>query len=222
MKLEAWLRLAKIPYEAKILGGPPRSRTGKAPYVVLPDGRVVCDSAVVIETLGREYDVALDGALTPRERALSTALTRTVEEHLYWVTIFDRWVDDEGWVLTRDAYFAAIPAPLRGLVAALLRRSVKRSAHGQGLRRLTRDEILARATDDLRAIDELYEGGSYFFGEPSTFDATLVASLANLYFSPIRGLGQRAAREFPRLERYAAGVYGELFPDFPRRAPPSH
>jgi len=222
MKLEAWLRLAKIPYEARTLGGPPRSRTKKAPYVVMPDGRILCDSAIVIDTLRGEFEVTLDGSLDARQRAIATVVTRTVEEHLYWVTIFDRWVDDDGWLLTRSAYFAGLPGPLRVLLPAILRRSVKRSAHGQGLSRLTRDETLARAREDLRALDELYEDGAYFLGEPSSLDATLVAALANLYFSPIRGLGFRAAQEFPRLERYAARVYDELFPDFPRPPLPSH
>lgn len=36
IKLESWLRMAGLAYEARVLKGPPRSPNGKVPYVELP------------------------------------------------------------------------------------------------------------------------------------------------------------------------------------------
>ena len=33
MKLETWLRMSGLPYEAKAITGPPKSKSGKIPYI---------------------------------------------------------------------------------------------------------------------------------------------------------------------------------------------
>ncbi|MDX1406576.1 MAG: Tom37 metaxin N-terminal-like domain-containing protein, partial [Saprospiraceae bacterium] len=49
------------------------------------------------------------------QRAIATAVTRMLEDHLYWAITWDRWMLDEHWALTRRAYFGWMPAPLRWL-----------------------------------------------------------------------------------------------------------
>jgi glutathione S-transferase len=103
MKVETWLRMAGIPYEPRAIGGPPKSTTGKVPYIERPDGSRLSDSTVIIDTLARERNVTLDDGLTAEERALSTAIQRTFEESLYFAVLYERWVDAAGWAITEPA-----------------------------------------------------------------------------------------------------------------------
>lgn len=74
-KLETWLRMAGIPYTAKVLQGPPRSATGKIPYLELPDGSTLADSGRIIEALTEARGVRLDDHLSARDRSAVGALT---------------------------------------------------------------------------------------------------------------------------------------------------
>lgn len=192
IKLEAWLRMTGLPYEARVLRGLPRSPTGKIPYVELADGRLLADSGAIIETLAAERGVGLDAGLDARERALGLAVTRLLEDHFYWVVAWDRWVPPEHWAKTRVAYFGGLPWPLPWLVPLLARRSVLRALHGQGFGRMTEAAILARAERDLEALAGLVGDREHLLGRPTSVDATIYAFLACALRPPFEGPLQRA------------------------------
>ena len=103
MKVETWLRMAGLPYQARPIEGSPQSLSGKVPYIDRPDGSVLWDSSVIIDTLSRERGVDLDRGLSPTDRAIGTLLQRTFEEDLYFVVLYERWVDDANWPrISRD------------------------------------------------------------------------------------------------------------------------
>ena len=82
LKLEAWLRLAEIPYsveESTALGKAPK---GKLPYI-REGGRHIGDSTLIIEHLKATRGIDPDAGLDPRQRAEALALQRLLEEHLY-------------------------------------------------------------------------------------------------------------------------------------------
>ena len=49
LNLEAWLRLAGLPYEVVTILDPGRSPKGKLPFIDDDDGRAVADSSLIIE-----------------------------------------------------------------------------------------------------------------------------------------------------------------------------
>lgn len=205
-KLETWLRMAELPYEARVITGLPRSATRKAPYVELADGRRIADSGVIIETLTAERGVTLDEGLDARQQALALALTRLLEDHLYWAIVWDRWAVDEHWAQTRPAYFGTLPVPLRWLVPGLARRGVRRSLHGQGFGRMTDDAILARAERDLAALAALLGDQEHWLGRPSSLDATAHAFLAAVARPPFGGPLQRAIARHPNLTAFCERI----------------
>ena len=215
IKMEAWLRLAEVPYEAHIITGRPRSRSGKTPYLELADGTFLSDTSEMIAHLRKQYSIGLDDGLGPAERAALTFVQRLLEEHLYWILIHDRWMDDAGWKIVRAEYFAALPAPLRLFVPALLRRFVRRDAHGQGLHRLSREALLTRAQQDLGALSQMLGDQPYFLGSKSTADAIALAFLASIYFAPFVGVLSEAAQPYENLKSYTSKLFQEVFPDYP-------
>lgn len=220
MKLETWLRMAKIPYEARQLAGPPRSASGKVPYVERPDGSFLADSSVIIETLSREHGVDLDVGLTAGERAISLLLQRLFEEELYFFGVYDRWVPDDAWAQTRTAYFGGAPWPVRAFALPFIRRSVCAAARGQGVARLSPEARAKKVEADVAAIAQMLGDREHFHGRPSTIDAIAYAFLANTAWAPTEGAARDAVRAHDDLMAYLDRMRERWFPEYAPPAPP--
>jgi glutathione S-transferase len=212
LKLETWLRMAGLPYEAKALTGPGKSKTGKVPYVERPDGTVLADSGVIVDTLTLEHGVTLDAGLTDEERATAHLVRRTLEESLYFALLWDRWIDDEHWKTTGPDYFRPLPWPVRALVPGFARRMVRGYLHGQGIGRHDPARIRAMGVVDIDAVATVLGDREWFFGRPTTTDAIAFGFFANLLAAPIEGPMKEAVRARPNLvahtERMTAAYWG--------------
>lgn len=64
LKLFTGFRIVGMPYDLKVLRGPPtKPRTCKAPYIERADGSVLPDSNLIIDTLSMERQITLDDHL---------------------------------------------------------------------------------------------------------------------------------------------------------------
>ncbi len=216
MKVETWLRMAGLPYQTRTITGPPKSKSSKIPYVERPDGSLLYDSSCILETLTRERGVALDGHLSALDRAVGLLLQRTLEDSLYFLVLYERWVDDENWARTARDYFGHFPLPMRVLVVPLIRRKIVAAALGQGVARLPASERVARSKADVRAVAELLGDKPYFFVRPSSYDAIAYAFLANVLWAPyetaIKHELRAQANLVAFLERMKAAYYADWVP----------
>src|SRR5215213_3908092 len=73
LKLEAWLRLADIPYTVQPSTDLRKAPKGKLPYI-RDDGRTIGDTTLIIEHLKATRGIDPDAGLDTRERAESLAL----------------------------------------------------------------------------------------------------------------------------------------------------
>ena len=218
VKLESWLRMTGLAYEARVLNGLPRSSTRKIPYVELPDGRLIADSSEIIDTLTIERNVTLDAGLDGRARGLAVAVTRLLEDHFYWAIAWDRWIPKAHWEKTRVAYFGALPGPLRWLVPPLARRGIKAELRGHGMGRHGADEIHAIAARDLSAVADFLGDKAFFLdAQPRSIDAVAFAFLANVLWAPVDSPIQRHARTRPNLQAYCERMRARCFPEMPAR-----
>jgi glutathione S-transferase len=118
--------------------------------------------------------------------ALSTAVTRLVEEHLYFVALYFRWVDDAGWAVVKPVFFRAMPLPLKAFIPAMLRRQVTRALFAQGVGRHSREQLAEMGRSDLSAIATILGDKPFLLGDqPRTVDAVAYGLLANLAFPPV-------------------------------------
>jgi glutathione S-transferase len=175
-KLEAWLRLAEVPYR-KQLGKLFQSPRGKLPFVEIGDQRIA-DSQDVIDHLQREGIGDLDGWLTPRQRATSTALRSMIEEDLYFSLAYLRWIPDDAWreysVVLREVMVASgMPGLVARIIPGVARRGVTKALHGQGTGRRPPEQLRERSEARLDALIELAEpGAAWLLGDrPCTLDA---------------------------------------------------
>jgi glutathione S-transferase len=183
MKVEVFLRLAGLPYET-VDASPIRAPKGKLP--VLCDGATrVPDSEAIVAWLQATYGTRMPTAMAEPETPRQHLLRRTFEEHLYFIAVHFRWVEDAGWAQTR-AFFDEAPAPLRGLLGAIVRRKMRRDLAGQGIGRHDRATIAAKGIADLDAIAAELGPDPWFGGDqPAAIDAVAYAFLANLLRVPI-------------------------------------
>jgi glutathione S-transferase len=185
MKIEVFLKLAGLPYQLDDRQLPMRLPKGKLP--ALRDGdTLVCDSQAILEHLQQRYRDQLPPALRLPERGADLALRRMLEEHSYFAALWGRWIDDTAFGVVGPAFFGHVPKLLRGPVAALVRRKMRRDLIGQGMGRHGPAEIAARACADLTAVQAMLGDRLFFGGDaPSALDATVYAFLANTLFVAI-------------------------------------
>ena len=163
MKLETYLRMAGLPYERVNSGNVMTAPKRKLPYID-DGGTIVADTSFIIDHLKSRYGDPLDAALTPLERALATAFQRLIEENLYWAVVHTRWADEAGWGKTREAFFGALPAPLRWFVPTLARRALLAEMRGQGMGRHSVAEIHAIGCRDVNAIADFLADKPFMLG----------------------------------------------------------
>jgi glutathione S-transferase len=202
MKLETYLRLAGIDHELVNSGDVMRAPKGKLPYID-DGGTLVADTGLIIDYLKHRYGDPLDAALTAPQRAVATAFQRLFEENLYWALVHTRWAEAAGWAKTREAFFGAMPAPLRWFVPALARRGLLSEMRGHGMGRHSAQEIHAIGCRDVTAVADFLGDKPFMIGEqPCSLDATAYAFLANLLWAPVDSPIQRHALARPNLQTY--------------------
>lgn len=204
MKLETYLRMAGLPFEIPRfkLSDLQRAPKGKLPYIV--DGtRTLADSSLIIDYLKATYGDPLDSWMNPEQRAVALAWQRLLEEHFYWVAVYLRWVEPEGWAMTRPTFFQGLKAPLAWIIPPLARRGMRSELHGHGMGRHSREEVHALGCRDISALADYLGDKPFMMGEqPSSLDAVAYAFLANLLWVPLETPVKAHAQKFPQLERY--------------------
>jgi len=202
MKVETWLRLAGLEYQARHVLLPLRAPLGKLPYVE-DGGRKICDSSRIIAELSRTHGVDLDAALDRRARATAYICARMVEEHLYWALVYTRWIHPLHWPVMREASFGKLPSGLRTVVANFARRKITRDARGHGLALHDADEVYRRAAADIDALATLLGAQDYMMGaQASNLDATAYAFLANCWEVPIDSPLKQSVQSHQNLVAY--------------------
>lgn len=213
LKLELYLRMAGLPYRNRYTLELHRAPKGKLPWID-DDGTVVADSGLIIVYLKRKFGDPLDGDLTALQRAHALAITRLLEEHLYWAVLHDRWIASPGWEMTRPGFFGALSWPLRVIVPWVARRGIRAELNGHGMGRHAPQQIHALGLADVDALATLLGDRMYFLGErPASVDAVATAFLANILMVPLETPIKAAAAGHPNLVAYCQRMAQQYFPE---------
>lgn len=207
LKVDAYLRMAGLEFEVVSgLDNLKQAPKGKLPFIEDGD-RIVPDSEFIIAHLKQNYGDTLDQHLTPQQKATAHAFTKMMDENLYWCLVWCRWISDDIWPDLKQNFFGSIPFPIRNLVAAKLRRGVRKTLHNQGLGRHSVDEIRWVMERDLAALSDQLGDQTYFFGDrPSTLDATAYGLLAELILAPLQSSMTKIALQYPNLVSFCHRV----------------
>lgn len=211
LKLDAYLRIAGIPFQAVVDATPFRGPKGKLPWIE-HQGKKIGDSGFIIEYLESRFGCDPSKVLSPAERAVSLSMRRLVEENLYWTMVYDRWMVDENWRSFRSVVLGGVPSPLRPVVAVVARRGVRRQLEGHGIGLHSRDEIHAIGRRDIGAIADFLGDKPFLMGRTATtIDASVYGVLTNVMNVPIASPIQDEALKRANLVGYVERFKSRYF-----------
>lgn len=220
MKIETFLRMHDLEYKTVNVDDPRKAPKGKCPFIIDKSESThttVADSSEVISYLMRTRN--LDDGLSEDAMARGHLLQRTMEEHLYFCAMYERWMEPDNWKVVKDVFFAGMPAPLSAVFSKIVHSKTKRDLAGHGIGRHDNDEIYRRAGQDLQAISQSLGDNAYIVGDsPSQFDATALAFLAGVLRVPLRSTIGDEARKHQNLVNYCDRLMQQYFADFPNNA----
>jgi glutathione S-transferase len=211
-KAETLLRMSKLSFEKAPMSFS-KAPKGKIPYID-DDGELLGDSTLIRWHLEKKHKIDLDQGLTSEQRAIAWAFEKMAEDNLYWVSVHARWMDDANFKKGPTEFFKTVPAIIRPLVVAMVRRRVRKSLHSQGMGRHSATEIAELGSRSLQAIADYLGSKPFFMGtEPTGADATIfafvISSMCPLFESPL----QQAAASHDNLRRYVGRMAARFYPE---------
>lgn len=204
MKLETYLRMAKLPFEIVTSMNPGKAPKGKLPYI--NDGeKIIADSGLIIDYLKQTYGDSLDQHLSEQQKAEALAWRRLMEEHLYWALVYSRWIDEANWPKMRSRVFGRLPFLMRSFIANRVQKRVRNRLIGHGMGLHTQMEVYQLAMQDLFAIATHLGEKPFFMGdEPTSIDACVYAYLANFIETDMQSPMIAYAKSNPVFAAYCA------------------
>jgi len=211
LKLETCLKMANVPHEIVVDRTPFKGPKKKLPWIEHEEGEMG-DSNFILDFIQQEYEFDLNVGLTAPERAVSCAMKRMMEENLYWVMVYDRWMVDRNWETFRNVVLGGIPQPARSVMAPFARRGVKNQLIGHGIGLHSGREIHSIGIKDITAIADFLADKPYLMGDkPTQIDAVAFGLLANILKapieSPVRDEGLKRANLLAYIEKMQARYY---------------
>lgn len=206
LKTEMLLTALELPFELVEQADPRKTPKGKLPYLI-DDGTKIADSELIAEHIDAKTQGRVYADMDPVDKAHGTALTRLAEDHLYWMIVASRWLDDAWYPNVVEAFFGIAPALVRPLVAGAARRQVRNTYHLHGLGRHTQAEQRGYAERDLAALDAALPASGFLGGDaPRLFDFTVAAMLVSIYDQQPPTWINAVAEPFDGLRGYAERV----------------
>lgn len=192
MKVETYLRMTEIPYniENYPIFALDKTPKGKLPFIE-EDGKRVADSGFIVEYIVEKHGDKLDGGLDTRQRAISHAMRRMIEENLNWLIVQTRWRIDDNWKTFMDQLFEGFEdQKLLDVALPQVREAVLSEFWGHGIGRHSEEEVWHLGRNDISALSDFLGDNPYFMGDaPTSLDASAFSFLLHLrvpFSSPIK------------------------------------
>lgn len=209
IKLESYLRLAKIPYQN--VHDMKTSSKGKFPWIEY-NGDIIADSQFCIEYLNKKLNIDINKHLTDEQRGIGRAFQKMFEENTYWALALYRWYYDAD--LKAIAAFK-LPFFMKWFIKRTLSRTVKKNAVGHGIGRHSEKELYKIMCDDLKALSDFIGKKKYLFGDkPSEMDCAIFGQLAQMLWQSYGNQSEKALKGFPNLCDYCERMKETIWPDW--------
>lgn len=210
LKVEMALAHLGLSYEIVLESDPRKSPKGKLPYIV-NDGVTIADSELIFEYLDEKTSGGLYSDLSDEERARGLAFTRLTEDHLYWMLVASRWLDDEWFENVREGFFSTLLPLVKQLVSTLARNQVRKTYLLHGLGKHSLEDQAEFARRDFQALCSALKASQYIAGDRLTvYDFGVASLLAGIYDQRPHTWINVIAQEFPSVHEYAERVQQDI------------
>ncbi|KTC68291.1 hypothetical protein Lbir_2893 [Legionella birminghamensis] len=213
LKVETYLRMTELPYESRFVRDPRKAPKAKLPFIKC-ENAIIADSEFIITGLKQKYGDLLDKHLDDGDKALAVLLDNVFSERLYWLIVYFRWQDDNGWKHVKPSFFAGLPGILNLFLPNLIRKKTIKTLYMQGTGRHSREEAMQMARTTIDAIAQFLGDKPYFMGdEVSTIDASAFAFLANIVWAPYDDPLKNMAKKHQNISRFCDKMWRSFFPE---------
>lgn len=204
LEVDRALGLAKLPFErhyVNMMKLKELNPLGQLPVLLVGEDKVA-DSTRILQRIESLVPGSMTGGLDARGLAEAWLWEEFADTALYPYVLATRWADDRGWPVPRDAFFEALPALVRLIVAPMVRKKtvqklIERDFTRGGLEACY--ERLRRVLDDLDA--RAPEDGFWLGPRACVADLGLFAHLHSLRLPTILWQAEEVAKR-TRLTRY--------------------
>lgn len=142
------------------------------------------------------------------------AMQRLLENHLYFVMVYSRWIQSENWPTTRDTFFGKLPPVIKQIVPNLVQRKLMRDLKGHGIGHHEAETLYDFGKQDIQVIADFLSDKPFMMGErPRTLDAIAYSFIAGLLMVPLDTPLKRFALEYPELKTYCLRMQTRYYPD---------
>ena len=214
MKVMILLRMAGIPFiKVDGIGAARKAPRRKLPFID-DNGRIISDSRFIKRHLIETHGADFTGGYDDRTSMMGLLAERTLEESSYFIAVERRWIRPDGWAVMQQAAFGGMPAPVRLLIAPLVRRSILKALKGQGTARLSDAENDLLSAENAHAIASLLGEKPYLLGNrPCGSDATVLAFAIAATSRAFPGRIRDAILGETNLAAYRDRLAGEFLPE---------
>jgi glutathione S-transferase len=210
LKIEMALKYLNLDFEIVEVSDPRQSPKGKLPFITV-NGQDIADSEIILDYLDKQSDGALYGKLTAEEKGRGFAFVRLAEDHLYWLMVASRWIDDAWWPNVKEGFFGAMPFPMKQLVCFVARRQVTQTYNLHGLGKHSLEEQKEFARKDLAALNDVVTAHPFLLGDSlSVFDFSVAGLLAGIFDNKPATWVTEIALEFTPLQEYTERVQQQV------------
>jgi glutathione S-transferase len=213
MKAEVLLKMSGLPYKnakANLRKAP----KGKMPYMD-DNGTIVADSAFIRMHLENKHGIDFSGGYAPHDQGVGWAINALMEDHIYWLNVNDRWLNDENFFKGPVHFFDEAPALIRPLIVRIVRGKVRKNNSVHGIGRHTPEERLQLGKKAVDAASDILGSNPYILGKRACgADATAYGFLKSLacplFQSQLREYAETKANIMDYLKRMTAEFYPEF------------
>lgn len=207
------MKLSGLPFETKLMTFK-KAPKGKAPYLV-DDAETIADSHFIMKHLESKHNIDFSGGYSAEKLAIGWAASRMMEEHMYFLNGYERWMVDENFWKGPIQFFKQVPAPIRPLIARIVRKKVGKTHQAQGLGRHTDDERFELAKGNLIAVEAMLGKNKYFLGDKvSGADASVFSFIWTASTPYFKSRIADYVSKCPILLAYLNRMKIEFFPDY--------
>ena len=157
----------------------------------------------------------VDSSLTEEERASAVAYKAWLEEWVYFLMIWDKWIDN--WYDCRETFFArAVPFyPARVVIFNfVVYRNISSMLHAKGITRHSKPEIVSFIAEAAKAMSVLVGEKGMFNGKPCAVNAFMMGILIAIYDWPqLNKAWAPEIAKYPNLRRWTENMISTYFPE---------
>ena len=210
LKVEFFLKVAKLPYRVQVELNPANGPKGKMPFI--EDGEnIVADSSFIIDYLIRTQNLGHFHIRDSKQAAEALALKSMIEESLYFILLSSRWVDEAGYRVVKKEFSPLFPPLVGKPFLAFIRRNLRRQAQAQGIGRHTPSEVYTLGRRQVVSLSTFLGQNQFFFeGRMTVFDATAYAFLTTILKQPIESDLKTEVKKHKNLCSYVERLDGLL------------